>query len=247
MEYKYTKIVVAGIGGVGWPLVVSLCQVLDGSIPIVIYDDDNFEGGRGYTRFPYIHNTKTKKVEFLKAHIEVIWRKPPPAAHSKRLEAENFNGKNWTGSLVVDCTDLDPKRRKSLYDAIIKAGATYMRVSYDGMVANVARGLPLLSTIDQEGPGGYLEPPDLPMSFAAGGFGAKYVLHALETGDIQEGVLTVPIIKEKLHGMDETIGEEMPDSKEHIGNSSNGNLGHSRAGRSRKRKVRVDGPVSGGD
>lgn len=246
MEHKFSRIVIAGVGGVGWPLVVSLCQVLNGSIPITIYDDDSFEGGRGHTRFPHIFNQKLLKVDFLKAHIETIWRKRVPEVHAQKLGVADFEEGNWTGALFVDCTDMKPKDRKDVHAAAIAAGVTYMRVSYDGKVANVARGLPLLSTKAQDGAGGYLEPPDLPMSFAAGGWGAKFVLHALETGEVEEGELRVPVlvIEEKTHGVEAPTHTVVPSGEGDTRDSENGGLGDSGVGGSRKRRVGVDSSLS---
>lgn len=246
-DMEFRQVVVAGVGGVGWPLVVSLCQVLDGSVPVIIYDDDNFEGGRGYTRFPHIFDTKKFKANWLREHIEAVWRKRPPLVFPKKLEVKDFKGKDWKGILFVDCTDMDPKKRKQLHDAALASGATYMRVSYDGKVANVARGLPMLSKEAREGAGGYIEPPDLPMSFAAGGWGAKFVLHALETGEVEEGVLRVPIqlIMEGVKDVAETAGRELSNSKEDAGRGVDGALGDSGDNGGIDRRVRVDGPLPG--
>jgi hypothetical protein len=248
MEH-FREIVVAGVGGVGWPLVVSLAQVTDGSIPIRIYDDDDFEGGKGYIRFPHIYNTKTKKVDFVRAHIESVWRKRAPEVFARRLSPKDFRDVDWKGILVVDCTDMTPKSRKQLWAAAERAGATMMRVSYDGKVANVARGLPLLSKEAQDGPGGYLEPPDLPMSFAAGGWGAKFVLHAIETGEIEEGVLRVPTIivkEEQVDGLEETAGGALPNSNEDDGGGVDGGLDNSGASRRSGGHPRVDDPPARG-
>lgn len=243
MESVFNQVVVIGVGGVGWPLVVSLCQVLDGSPPVIIYDDDNFEGGNGYQRFPYVFNPKILKIDWLRGHIETIWRKKPPMVFPRRIKVADFKDKDWSKILLVDCTDADPKDRKKLHDAALKSGATYMRVSYDGFVGTVARGLPMLAREAQEGPGGYIDPPDLPMSFAVGGWGAKFVLKALISGEVEEGMLRVPSTKEKPDGVAQTTGGLLPDGGRVDGGGDDGGVGDRGDGGGSKGKKRVDRSV----
>src|SRR5262245_7214833 len=235
---KFKLVVIVGVGGVGWPLTVSLCRHIEGRIPVWIFDDDDFEGGNGHKRFPHVYDTKKKKVNYISEQIEGVWRNVPPIPHARRLTpAMTKLREDWSEVLIVDCSDMDPQTRGKLWKAFTEAGATMMRVSYDGKIANVARGLPLLSKKGQQGPGGYTETPDLAMSFAAGGWGCKYVMHALETGEIEEGKLEVPPFK-ILESSDavSTASRELSDNEEvpraHLdgGGSDSGDSGGSVGG-----------------
>jgi len=161
---------VIGSGGVGFWLNVALARA---GIPFSVFDDDTLEGGLGYTRLPQAA-LGTRKVDLLKGFCVAVMGTQKIDVVPYRFDGEEA----IEGDLVVDCSDMDLKVRREIYDKVKAAGARYLRVSYDGLneTVVVAEGLPLAG---RKG-GGYAEKPDLGLSFMAGGIGALAVQRILK-------------------------------------------------------------------
>ncbi len=179
------RIVVIGAGGVGFWLVTALRRDIP-NIEIVVYDSDNFEGGFGAQRLPYVANKATKKVQFLNNFVQMAMRDPAIKAYPSRIHLGTLPDKEFfVDTLVVDCTDMSLEPRREIWQALREAGAVMLRVSYDGNgIVVVSRGLPFATN-----PGGnYAIVPTMAQSLWAGGVGAAAVEKLLRgevVGDYQ--------------------------------------------------------------
>lgn len=180
------RVVILGSGGVGFWLTVALRRD-NPQLEIIVYDDDNFEGGFGAQRLPYVADKATKKVKFLNNFIQMAMRDPAIVARDYRFSAAEpeLIADPDKPTLVVDCTDMDLERRKPIWQACRDAGYVMLRVSYDGNgIVVVSRGLPFATN-----PGGnYAIVPTMAQSLWAGGVGAAAVeklLAGQEVGDYQ--------------------------------------------------------------
>ncbi len=177
------RVVIIGAGGVGFWLTVSLMRDKPG-LEVIVYDSDNFVGGFGSQRLPFVANKETKKVDFLRGFVKMAMRDEPPTVFPIKLDASMLTGLENT--LLVDCSDMPLETRKPIWDAWrSREGNQILRVSYDGNgIVVVARGLPFSTN-----PGGnYARVPTLAQSFWAGGVGAAAVEKLLageEVGDYQ--------------------------------------------------------------
>lgn len=193
MSFKFNRIVIAGVGGVGYWLTWALSRDLAGQIPIEVYDPDNFEGGNGFKRLPKASERKLKKVDLLKIQIPFIMGDPSPKVEAKYLWAADFETGDWKDTLVVDCTDMNRSQRQQFWDALQLAGAKGLRVSYDGLgIMTVSPGPPMFGG-DDPNAGGYQRVPTLAQSFGAAGLGAQAVTYMLHTGNPLEFQVHVPI------------------------------------------------------
>jgi hypothetical protein len=171
MGSEINKIVVLGAGGVGFPLVDALCRDVP-DIEIHVYDDDDYNGGFGAQRLPYVGNKNTKKVAALKGYIQMVMRDKAPFVYVERLVEPTNDGAWGPSVLVVDCTDMGLEARRPLWAKLRELGCQMLRVSYDGNgIVVVARGLPLASKPG----GGYSQVPSRAQSLWAGGVGAAAV------------------------------------------------------------------------
>lgn len=166
---------VIGAGGIGFWLAVSLAKA---DLRVVIYDDDNLEGGHGHERLP-IALPSTLKVDLLTGFLRVNFGSAPEVVRGR------FTGKEaGPGDIVADCSDMDGKTRRTIWTLVRKAGARPVRVSYDGAQSTVvvAEGLPLTGN---ESAAGYANIPSLPLSLLAGGLGGEVIrllAQALDAG-----------------------------------------------------------------
>lgn len=177
-QQKIERVVVVGAGGVGAWLTVALRRDRP-HVPVIVYDDDTFEGGMGARRLPLVRNAATKKVDWLRGFVRMVMGDEPPDVEGRRLVPEDTRGAGIVrpGVLVVDCTDMAIAPRRELWDCCRTAGAQMLRVSYDGNgCVVVARGLPLLCAPE----GGYALVPTLGQSMMAGGLGAEAVRAILD-------------------------------------------------------------------
>lgn len=187
MQNEIKRVVIIGAGGVGFWLTVALRRD-NPQLEIVVYDDDNFEGGFGAQRLPYVANKATKKVQFLNNFVQMAMRDPALTPNAIKLSTgivESDPVEYWAESLVVDATDMPLEPRKEIWQALREAGATMLRVSYDGNgIVVVSRGLPFATN-----PGGnYAIVPTMAQSLWAGGVGAAAVEKSLKgeiVGDYQ--------------------------------------------------------------
>jgi hypothetical protein len=182
------RVIIVGAGGVGFWLTVSLMRDKPG-LEVIVYDSDNFVGGFGSQRLPFVANKETKKVDFLRGFVKMAMKDEPPTVHPIRIDCDWIEtmdmGDYWTNSLVVDASDMPLDARKPLWDSFRLRGAQMLRVSYDGNgIVVVARGLPFSTN-----PGGnYARVPTLAQSLWAAGVGAAAVEKLLageEVGDYQ--------------------------------------------------------------
>jgi tRNA A37 threonylcarbamoyladenosine dehydratase len=171
MNQQIKRVVVIGAGGVGFWLTVALRRD-NPNLEIFVYDDDNFIGGFGAQRLPYVANKEMKKVEFLNGYIRMAMRDPGIILRAHRLTPADVTGNAEDGTLVVDCTDMDLETRKPIWAACQEYGAKMLRVSYDGNgIVVISHGLPFATN-----PGGnYAIVPTLAQSLWAGGVGAAAV------------------------------------------------------------------------
>lgn len=173
---------VIGAGGVGFYLALILNRERFGR-SLTVYDDDDFEGGRGHERLPRVHDRKTLKVNHLRNFSLMAMGDQFMTVKTEKLTPEMLKIGDWTTKLLVDCTDMAIDQRRPLYDAIVRAGAQYLRVSYDGAVGvGVFTGLPLGARPG----GGYVEVPTLAQSFWAGGLGAQAVHDILNGKQVED-------------------------------------------------------------
>lgn len=253
-DFKFSQVVVVGQGGVGGYLTEMLAVELDGRLPIITYDDDNFAGeGLGHTRFPPMARPSTFKGDYIRNRIENVWRKKGPQVFTKRLEVKDFKvGKvTWKDILIVDCTDMAFKVREKWWTAAQTAEATLMRVSYDGVnIGNVTAYLPMLTEKEQEtDEGGYRMAPTAAWSEAVGAWASIYVVHALRTGVIVEGRTTAPIIADNPMNLEarkvtdvskDRDDEHLPDNKQVGGSGGDIPVDNRRVRRGITRKTGVD-------
>lgn len=181
MMNEIKRVVIIGAGGVGFWLTVALRRD-NPQLEIIVYDDDNFEGGFGAQRLPYMANKGTKKVQFLTNFIQMAMRDPALIVRDYRFSAAEpeLIANPDKPTLVVDCTDMDLEHRKPIWRACRDAGYVMLRVSYDGNgIVVVSRGLPFATN-----PGGnYAVVPTMAQSLWAGGVGAAAV-EKLLAGDV---------------------------------------------------------------
>lgn len=188
-EPLHKRIVVLGAGGVGFWLGVSLSRA---GVEYEIWDDDNFMGGLGHTRLPVVEDQKTKKVNFLRGFVMMAMGDDPPRAVPMKFSPDKWNPEDLegrgmleglAGALIVDASDMGLPVRKKIWASAREARARCLRVSYDGAqggIVTVSEGLPFAN---KRTGGGYADTPDLALSLAAGGIGAKAVRQALVSSD----------------------------------------------------------------
>jgi len=172
------RILILGAGGVGWWLTTALMRDPRGC-EVIVFDDDDFQGGHGRARLPWQSREDIPKVKALRSFISMAMGDRPPVLVAERFTESSlpFSPDEWKRTLVVDCTDLGPEIRKPLWAFLRSTGATLLRVSYDGNgIIVVSRGLPLA---DKPG-GGYALVPTMPQAIAAGGLGAMAIHLLLE-------------------------------------------------------------------
>jgi len=161
-----TKIFVAGTGGVGFWLSVSLLRA---GIPHSVFDDDTFSGGLGHMRLPKVTNPDIKKVVMLNGFALAVMGDTGLTVVPKK-----FNGDEVAeGDLFIDCTDMPLTARKVVWEKARAKGARCLRISYDGRNSTVVvvEDVPLAGRPE----GGYANVPDLALSLMAGGIGALAV------------------------------------------------------------------------
>lgn len=169
MSNQQRRVVVVGAGGVSFWLAVALARA---GVEFTIFDDDDLQGGLGFSRMPKASAT-TKKVTLLRGHVIAVMGDRAPTIVDRRFTAEDARG----GDLIVDGTDMPLPERKALWDSIkslwVDDPVCLLRVSYDGKnnIVAVAEGLPLFG---RQG-GGYQSLPGLDLSFVAGGIGCMAV------------------------------------------------------------------------
>jgi len=181
------RVVIMGAGGVGFWLTVALRRDQP-NLEIIVYDDDDFEGGFGAQRLPHVANKKMKKVDYLNNYIQMVMRDPAIKAIAHKLTEAEFvlaSESFDVETLFVDCTDMSLDRRKPIWDLAQQTSCQMLRVSYDGNgIVVIARGLPFSTN-----PGGrYSIVPTMAQSLWAGGVGAAAVeklLKGEEVGDYQ--------------------------------------------------------------
>ena len=196
-EFKFSKIVMVGAGGIGFHLAVALSRDIGHIIPIEVWDDDTFEGGQGFRRLPAVSNKRQFKVEFLKDYIERVMDDKPPTICPNKLTSESlFLSSSWAETLAVDCTDMGYDSRKELWAALRKNGATCLRVSYDGNGCIVVS--PSIPFSTKSGAGGYSLVPSMGQSYCAAGLGAMAVMKALRLRKLTEMQLQISDKEEKL-------------------------------------------------
>ena len=164
---KPRRVHIIGAGGVGFWLALGLQRSNAG--PVVIYDDDDLQGGLGHQRLPLAAPT-TRKVDLLRGFLRVNFGGDMP-----EFVGERFTGREVAkGDLVVDASDMDGVTRRKIWAVVRKRNARILRVSYDGAASTVvvAEGLPLTG---DESASGYANVPSLALSLAAGGIGAEVV------------------------------------------------------------------------
>lgn len=195
MSEPIKRIIMIGAGGVGFWMATALRRDVP-DVELIVYDSDDFEGGFGAQRLPYVGDKKTKKVDFLRGFIRMVMRDSPPLVISQRFEDPK---REWVSeresTLIVDCTDMELEARKVMWANCRAWGAQMLRVSYDGNgIVVVARGLPLASKPG----GGYSQVPSMAQSLWAGGVGAAAVeklLRGEAVGDYQMEIPTLRVIK----------------------------------------------------
>lgn len=187
MGSEIKRVVMIGSGGVGFWMAVSLRRDVP-DVELIVYDDDDFQGGFGAQRLPYVANKATKKVDFLKGFVGMVMRDSAPTVKAERLtpiEAAFWSAELSRETLVVDASDMDLEVRRHLWTALRACECQMLRVSYDGNgIVVVARGLPLASKPG----GGYSQVPSMAQSLWAGGVGAAAVeklLRGEAVGDYQ--------------------------------------------------------------
>lgn len=159
---------IVGAGGVGFWLAVGL--VRSDINPLIVYDDDNLQGGLGHSRLPQATAT-TYKVDLLRGFLLVNFL----SAEMPTFVKKKFTGNEVVeGDLVVDCTDMSDAARKRIWNRALKKKARCIRVSYDGAnsVVAVAEGIPLSG---DRSAAGYESVPSLALSLMAGGVGAETI------------------------------------------------------------------------
>jgi hypothetical protein len=168
---EINRIVVCGLGGVGFWLTLALAKMIDPK-RITAFDGDTLAGGLGHTRLPSGSMT-TSKVDLLRGHLLVSYGCEPPNLVFGRFTGEECD----ENTLVVDASDMQIDIRREIWDKARARGARCLRVSYDGKngTVTVVEGLPLQGSKA----GGYREVPTLGLSFMAGGMGAEVVRQIL--------------------------------------------------------------------
>lgn len=169
MYYKHIHIL--GAGGVGFWLSVGLARMVPLE-ELTTWDEDDLLNGHGHERLPKALPA-TKKVRLLQGFLLTAIGVEGLLNVRDELFYPPFPITTLKDTLVVDCTDMSPIRRKRMWISAQVSGATMLRISYDGLGGTVAcsSGLPLRSK--QEG--GYAAIPSFGLSLAAGGLGAEFV------------------------------------------------------------------------
>lgn len=182
MESEIKRVVMIGAGGVGFWMATALRRDVP-DVELIVYDDDDFEGGFGAQRLPYVGDKKTKKVDFLKGFVRMVMRDSAPRIYPIKFEAVYQD--LFETDLIVDASDMGLEVRQPLWQRCRERGCQMLRVSYDGNgIVVVARGLPLASKPG----GGYSQVPSMAQSLWAGGVGAAAVeklLRGETVGDYQ--------------------------------------------------------------
>lgn len=161
------SVYVIGAGGVGFYFSMGLVNSGIDPQNIIVYDDDDLQGGLGHARLPRALPT-TKKLDLLKGVLRAQFGKVPQLVYKK------FTGNEpGKGDLVVDCSDMHDRTRKRVWNRAKERGARMLRISYDGANSTivVVESLPFAAGR----PEGYTNVPSLALSLAAGGFGAEVV------------------------------------------------------------------------
>lgn len=181
-QNQIKRVVIIGAGGVGFWLTVALRRDCP-DVETIVYDDDNFIGGFGAQRLPYVQNKEMKKVDFLKGFVRMAMRDEAPLVKPFKLNSEIVDVNFTSDTLVVDCSDMPLETRKPIWNAAKAADCQMLRVSYDGNgIVVVARGLPFSTN-----PGGnYAIVPTLAQSLWAGGVGAAAVQKLLKGENVSD-------------------------------------------------------------
>jgi hypothetical protein len=200
MNPKFKQILILGAGGVGYWLAIALCRMMRGQqVAITVYDPDTFEGGDGFRRLPKPLKDNSTKVSLLKTMVSWSMGDPLPHVHEKFFLPEDFgngNQETWKQTLVVDATDMSLTKRVAIFDAAMAAGASYIRVSYDGLgIVTVSPGPPLFAE-GAAGEGGYGKLPHIGHAMMAAGVGASAVDYYLYVGKCLELQFTIPVPEE---------------------------------------------------
>jgi len=171
MGSEIKRVVMIGAGGVGFWMATALRRDVP-DVELIVYDDDDFVGGFGAQRLPYVANKATKKVDFLKGFVRMVMRDSPPTVVDRKFDALIHLERESSATLIVDASDMGLEVRKPMWEECRSQGCQMLRVSYDGNgIVVVARGLPLASKPG----GGYSQVPSMAQSLWAGGVGAAAV------------------------------------------------------------------------
>ena len=164
-----------GAGGAGFWTALSLVRSVDDPSRIVVYDDDDLQGGLGHSRLPVATPT-TKKVDLLRGFIRVAMGDTPPTMRDVRFTGDEPVAGDW----VIDASDMATNVRAEVWKKARALGARCLRVSYDGADSTIviAEGIPL-ETAGEQGGIGYRNVPSLALSLAAGGIAAECIKRML--------------------------------------------------------------------
>ena len=182
------RVVIMGAGGVGFWLTVALRRDQP-NLEIIVYDDDDFEGGFGAQRLPHVANKKMKKVDYLNNYIQMVMRDPKIGVLAGRLTGVEVYEEYGPSDLLVDCTDMGLEARQPIWKAAREKDCNLLRVSYDGNgIVVIARGLPFSTN-----PGGrYSIVPTMAQSLWAGGVGAAAVEKLLKGEEVSDCQMELP-------------------------------------------------------
>lgn len=208
---RFTKIIVVGVGGIGFWLTWILCRQFSKSVTTIdIYDPDNLEGGTGDTRITGSARTKLFKVDLCTMQIRNIMRdRVPEQAYNRKFTPEDVaRYQDPSHTLIIDCSDGELPERRAWWDAARTAGFTIIRGSYEGRteqaggVAVVANSLPFVRTGDTAG--GYNSRPSIALSLLAAGLVGEVVNELMSSGVFKGLRVEIPVTpQEAAHAVGE--------------------------------------------